>query len=78
MKHTMGSRWVGLVVVVTVPRLALAQETSNAFQLGLGTDLVSYSKSTVEIEQTPATQQVDSSVTEWGLSGDSGVNLELG
>jgi hypothetical protein len=67
-----------LTALVAFPSLALAQNIQGAFQLGLGTSLVNYSKDSLDI-QTPVTDtNIDNSRTNWGFNEKNGVALEGG
>ena len=67
-----------LTVLLFVAPPARAQSTQDAFQLGLGTTIVSYTNAELEVELPAWTQTLEVSETQWGLSGDNGVSLELG
>lgn len=76
---------IGLISIVS--NRASAQTVANSLQIGLGTDLVSYSNYTMSVTAPPpppaaagATMdyKFDLHQTRWGVSDHSNVNLDIG
>lgn len=66
---------IAFVVLVSMQTTrAAAQKTENSFQLGLHTALVSYTKSTLEVDDTG--EEADESDVHWGVRRQ--VRLEIG
>jgi hypothetical protein len=70
---------LALASLVTLSGSALAQDLSGAFQLGLGTGLITYNHATIEYE-LPVVGDVEyeNSRTSWGFHQRGGVLLEGG
>lgn len=68
----------GFIVVSFCAGQASAQNVAGAVQLGLGTDIVSYSNNTLEVDAPTGDLETETSTTEWGITGESGVSFEVG